>query len=53
MIASGSKNNDNYNVVFLAPVAVVLAAVDEGGTFNHSTMMWFAAWEITKYLGYY
>ncbi len=30
MIASASKNNDNHNVIFFAPVAVAVAAADEG-----------------------
>ncbi len=35
VIASVSKNDENHNVVFFAPVRVVVTAADKGGTHPH------------------
>jgi hypothetical protein len=39
VIASMSKNDDNHNVVFFAPVMVAVAAADEGVICPHSCLL--------------
>jgi hypothetical protein len=39
VIAGTSKNHDNHNVVFFAPVVVVVAAADNSGTRPHRHLL--------------